>query len=95
MIAATMPAFIGFFALTTTAVVLTLYWLKKRKHMSQLGVVYMASMLIKMAFFGLFFYEFLSDLEQLLKVVRAEPLLPLFVGLIIEVLTVIMLVKDD
>ena len=51
MIAASMPAFIGFFALTTTAVVLTLYWLKKRKHMSHLGVVYMASMLIKMAFF--------------------------------------------
>jgi hypothetical protein len=62
--------------------------------MSYLGIVYMASMLFKMALFAIFFYSFLSDLEHLSKAERAQPLLPLFIGLLAEVFVVTKLAKD-
>lgn len=90
----TLFAFFVFFALTTLVVIACLFLLKKKQRMSYLGPAYMTSMLFKMALFAIFFYSFLSDLEHFSKAERAQPLLPLFIGLFAEVLVVTKLVRD-
>jgi hypothetical protein len=94
MIEPTLLAFFAFFTLTTLVVIAGLYLLKKKQRMSYLGAAYMTSIFFKMALFAMFFYSFLSEIEHLSKAERAQPLLPLFMGLFAEVLMVIKLVKD-
>ena len=94
MIEPTLLAFFVFFTLSTLVVIACLFLLKKKQRMSYLGAAYMTSMLFKMTLFSIFFYSFLSDLEHLSKADRAQPLLPLFIGLFAEVLVVTKLVKD-
>ncbi|MFM1807748.1 MAG: hypothetical protein RLZZ242_473 [Bacteroidota bacterium] len=95
MIKASMTAFIVFFALTTALVILGLYLLKRKKRMSYLGPVYLGTMLLKMVLFGLIFYPFLVDLEFMSKLERAQPLIPLFATLFLEVVAVNKMLKDS